>query len=106
MGCRSAFSLAFFMYTDHNALKRICITVTTHILAYSSHAYETVPIGDHATLTFWVFLLCPLLFMSSAAFMFWLYLLSSLRAGQTQTPLCSNSIRKANNRETQPAASI
>lgn len=49
MGCRSAFSLTFFMYTDHNVLKHICTTVTTHILAYSSHAYKTDPIDDHAT---------------------------------------------------------
>lgn len=52
--------LTFVMYTDHNVLKCICTTVTTHILAYLSHAYETDPTDDRATVILSIFLVsCP-----------------------------------------------
>lgn len=48
---RSAFSLTLFIYTDHKALKHNYIIVTVHILAYSTHAHETL-LRNHAALAF------------------------------------------------------
>ena len=79
-------------------LRPICTTVTTYILAYSSHAYEKDPIDDLATVFLSIFLVsCPFYVL------FWLHLLSSCGEGQAQILLCSSSIRKAYNRETQLA---
>lgn len=90
MGHRSAFSLTFFRYTNCNMLKSNYITVTVHILAYSTHTHEIVLIGDHAN---WLF--SCVLFMSFAAFSFGCtFCHPAEQAIDPETPLGSRSTRK------------
>lgn len=89
---RPVFSLT--LHVHGCALKRSCIIVTAHILAYSTHGHATIPL-DNATLAFWAFFLCPILFTFSAAFIFWLDLMPSCRAGHRLGDITvSHSVRK------------
>lgn len=85
MGHRSTFSLTFFRYTDYNVLKNNYITVTVHILLIQ---YTLMKQFLLVIMLHWLF--SCVLFMSSAAFIFCLYLLSSCRAShRPRDTLCN-----------------
>lgn len=62
-------------------------------MAYSTHAHETVPLGDHATLAFGVFFLCPVPLMPSYSGYTFCHLAE--QATDPETPLCSSTVRRS-----------